>query len=169
MSGENGCGCHKPRKVSKGLTTRVANYIRDKSFDGICIKSVANIADEMGLLLPSILVDVLEQLEKKGTIQVKNRGQELTDLSTFVYIGNTELTKLLSTTAIMSQELEATLGNNKDFMEYRKKVNEMINIMEHQVRDVQEFQAFKSGVVKQIEAQDGVYHIISRTKLKSLL
>ncbi|RYD05284.1 hypothetical protein N752_09935 [Desulforamulus aquiferis] len=146
--------------------TRVANYIRDKSIDGICVKSIADIADEMGLLLPSILVDVIEQLEKKGTIQVRNRGQELTDISTFVFIGDNELTKLLSTAAIMSQDLEASLGGNKDFMEFKSKVNEMINIMEQQTKEVLEFQAFKSGVVKQIEAQDGVYHIISRTKLK---
>ncbi|MDO7786536.1 hypothetical protein [Desulforamulus aquiferis] len=166
MSSETSCGCHKPRKVSKGLMTRVANYIRDKSVDGICVKSIADIADEMGLLLPSILVDVIEQLEKKGTIQVRNRGQELTDISTFVFIGDNELTKLLSTAAIMSQDLEASLGDNKEFMEFKSKVNEMINIMEQQTKEVLEFQAFKSGVVKQIEAQDGVYHIISRTKLK---
>lgn len=163
---ENSCGCSKPRKVSKGLMARVANYIRDKSVDGICKKSVYEIADEMGLLLPSILVDVLDQLEKKGTIQVRNRGQELTDISTYVYIGNNEVTRLISTTVLMSQDLEQSLGSNKEFMEFKNKVTELINIMELQTRDVQEYQAFKSGVVKQIEAQEGVYHIISRTKLK---
>lgn len=169
MTGENhSCGCRKPRKMSKGLVTRVANYIRDKSVDGFCEKSIAQIADEMGLLLPSILVDVLNHLEEKGTIQVRDRGQELTDLSTFVYIGDDDVTRLLSTTALLAQDLEQTLGDNPQFMQFKQKVNELINITDQQTREVQEFQAFKSGVVKQIEAQEGVYHIISKTKLKTI-
>lgn len=162
---KSSCGCGRPRKISKGLLTRVVNYIRDKSTDGYCEKSVEQIADEMGLLLPSILVNALEQLEQKGTIQVKVRGRELTDPSTFVYIGDDEVTRLLSTTVLLGKDLESSLKDNPQFMEYKQKVNEMINIMEQQTQEVQEHQAFKNGVVKQYEAQDGVYHIISKTKL----
>ncbi|AEF94812.1 hypothetical protein Desca_1971 [Desulfotomaculum nigrificans CO-1-SRB] len=162
----NNCGCRKPRKISKGLMSRVAKFIRDKSVDGICVKSIEEIADEMGLLLPSILVDVLEQLDEKGTIKIKHRGEQLSDLSTFVYIGDDEVTKLMSTTVLLGQELEQTLGDNEEFRKYKEKVNEMINLLEQYAKEAQEFQAFKDGVVRQIEAQDNVYHIISKTKLK---
>lgn len=168
MTENNACGC-KPRRISKGLLTRVANFIRDKSVDGICVKSVAEIADEMGLLLPTILVDALDKLEQKGTIKVKERGNELTDRSTFIYVGDDEVTKLMSSTVLLTHELEETLGNNPQFQQLKQKVNEMINTLEQQNKEVQEFQAFKSGVVRQIEAQEGVYHIISRTRLSNLI
>jgi len=160
------CGCKKPRKISKGLLTRVANYIRDKSVDGVCVKSLEQIADEMGLLLPSILVDAVEQLAEKGTIKIKERGKELTDLSTFIYIGDDSVTRLMSTTVLLGQELEESLGNNPEFQKYKEKVLELVNTLEQHAKEVQEYQSFKSGVVKQYEAQDNVYHIISRTKLK---
>ncbi|MEW6697443.1 MAG: hypothetical protein ACOY35_06570 [Bacillota bacterium] len=168
MTENEACGC-KPRRISKGLLTRVANFIRDKSVDGICVKSVAEIADEMGLLLPAILVDALDKLEQKGTIKVKDRGNELTDRSTFIYIGDDEVTKLLSSTVLLTHELEEALGNNPQFQQLKQKVNEMVNILEQQNKEVQEFHAFKNGVVRQFEAQEGVYHIISRTRLSNLI
>lgn len=167
MTENNACGC-KPRKISKGLLTRVGNYIRDKSVDGICVKSVADIADEMGLLLLNIVVDALDKLEEKGTIKVKERGKELTDVSTFLYIGDDEVTKLMSSTVLLTHELAETLGDHPQFQQLKQRVNEIINILEQQNKEVQEFQAFKSGVVRQIEAQDGVYHIISKTRLNNL-
>ncbi|ABO49772.1 hypothetical protein Dred_1238 [Desulforamulus reducens MI-1] len=167
MTEKNTCGC-KPRRISKGLLTRVANFIRDKSVDGICVKSISEIADEMGLLLPTILVDALNKLEEKGTIQVRTRGQELTDRSTFIYIGDDEVSKLMSSTVVLSHELEKTLGDHPQFKELKEKINEMVNILEQQNKEVQEFQAFKSGIVRQIEAQEGVYHIISKTRLNNL-
>lgn len=167
MTENSACGC-KPRRISKGLLTRVGNFIRDKSVDGICVKSVAEIADEMGLLLPAILVDALHKLEEKGTIQVKNRGQELTDLSTFIYIGDDEVSKLMSTTVLLTLELEESLADNPQFRQLKEKVNEMVTILEQQNKEVLEFQAFKSGVVRQIEVQEGVYHIISKTRLNNL-
>jgi hypothetical protein len=169
MTAKDDCGCKKTRKISKGLMTRVANYIRDKSVDGLCYKSVSEIADEMGLLLPDILVDALNQLEQKGTIKVKERGQELTDLSTFIYIGDDEVSKLMSNTVLLVHELDQTMGDNTQYQELKQRVNELINILEVQNKEVVEFQAFKSGVVRQIEAQDGVYHIISKTRLNNLV
>lgn len=167
MPNENtNCGCRKPRKISKGLMSRVAKFIRDKSVDNICVKSVEEIADEMGLLLPSILMDALEQLNEKGTIIIKNRGEQITDLSTFIYIGDDEVTKLMSNTALLGQELAQTLGDNEAFREYQEKVSEMINLLEYYAQEAQDFQTFKEGVVQQIEAQEHVYHIISKTKLK---
>ncbi|GAB6157040.1 hypothetical protein JCM39194_02400 [Desulfotomaculum varum] len=167
MPENNACGC-KPRRISKGLLTRVANFIRDKSVDGVCVKSIAEIADEMGLLLPSILVEALDKLEQNGTIQIKERGRELTDLTTFVYIGDDEISKLMSSTMLLTHELAATMSDHPQFQQLKQQINEIINILEQQNKEVQEFQAFKSGVVRQIEAQDGVYHIISKTRLNNL-
>lgn len=168
MSENNSCGC-KPRRISKGLLTRVGNFIRDKSVDGICVKSIADIADEMGLLLPNIVVDALDKLEEKGTIKVKERGQDLRDISTFIYIGDDEVSKLMSETTLLTMDLEESLGNHPQFQELKEKIGELITILEQQNKEVMEFQAFKSGVVRQIEAQDGVYHIISKTRLSSLV
>lgn len=167
MTENNSCGC-KPRKISKGLLTRVGNFIRDKSVDGVCEKSIATIADEMGLLLPTIVVDALAKLEEKGTVKVKERGQELTDLSTFIYIGDDEVSKLMSNAVLLTHELGDSLGNHPEFQQLKKMINEMVNILDQQNKEVIEFQAFKSGVVRQIEAQEGVYHIISKTRLNNL-
>ena len=167
MSDNKSCGC-KPRRISKGLLTRVGNFILDKSVDGICVKSIANIADEMGLLLPNIVVDALAKLEEKGTIKVKERGQELTDISTFIYIGDDEVSKLMSSTVLLTHDLEDSLGDHPQFQELKQRINELVNILDQQNKEVVEFQAFKSGVVRQIEAQDGVYHIISKTRLNNL-
>lgn len=164
----NTCDC-KPRRISKGLLNRVGNFIRDKSVDGICVKSVAEIADEMGLLLPTILVEALNKLEEQGTIHVKQRGQELTDLNTFLYIGDDEVSKLMSNTVLLTLELEESLADNPQFRQLKEKVNEMVNILEQQNKEVLEYQAFKSGVVRQIEVQEGVYHIISKTRLHNLI
>ncbi|SHK46629.1 hypothetical protein [Desulforamulus aeronauticus] len=167
MTEKNACGC-KPRKISKGLLTRVGNFIRDKSVDGICVKSIADIADEMGLLLPTIVVDALAKLEEKGTIKVKERGQELTDRSAFIYIGDDEVSKLMSNAVLLTHELGASLGDNPEFQQLKQMINEMVNILDQQNKEVIEYHAFKSGVVKQIEAQEGVYHIISKTRLNNL-
>ncbi len=159
----------KNRPISKGLRRRVAFYIRDNAINGVCSQEEETIAYHLGLTVETVH-KVIEQLKAEQIIIEQLNENPLLPKS-YIYIGEGTTAKKALALGQLSERLNEMMGDKvidetfKDvILDYDAKVRELLYDIQKQSQELEDYKSFKDSIMKVIDTEDGLVHILARRR-----
>ncbi len=113
---------------------------------------------------------VIEKLKADQVIIEKENKNPLLP-SSYIYIGEGTVAKKALTLSELSDQLHQMLDDDsidenlkETFLEYDGEVREVLHELQKQTQDLNNYNSFKDSIIKVIDTEDGLVHILARRR-----